>query len=169
MQKPETQFIQRINRLLPLRSGDHHSSIHYEKMCNPYRCGIADSWYSGVGGDLWVEWKFIPKVPRSAVQNTTLQGKGIVTTLRINAQRLLRPMQTVWLNGRLAEGRNVIVIVGVENGGVILENGEWNGECVKRLQSAKQIALFIKERTLHSRKEEGNDDKEVYSLAGGDI
>lgn len=178
MQKPETRFIQRINRLLPLLRGNNSGAgmIHYEKMNNPYRSGTADSWYSGEGGDLWVEWKFVDKIPRSA------DG----TTLCINAQRLLRPMQTVWLNGRLAEGRKVVVIIGCEKGGVILENGEWNEivnistsaksaapneECVKRLQSAVEIALFVKRQTLHSplRKGEGNDGKEVYSLNGGDI
>lgn len=163
MQKPETRFIQRINRLLPLLRGNNSASgmIHYEKMNNPYRSGTADSWYSGVGGDLWVEWKYITNIPRSA------DGP----TLCINAQRLLRPMQTVWLNGRLAEGRKVVVIIGCEKGGVILENGEWNEECVKRLQSAVEIALFVKRQTLHSplRKGEGNDGKEVYSLSGGNI
>ena len=150
MQKPETRFIQRINRLLPLLRGNNSGAgmIHYEKMNNPYRSGTADSWYSGEGGDLWVEWKFVDKIPRS-----------------INAQRLLRPMQTVWLNGRLAEGRKVVVIIGCEEGGVILENGEWNEivsistgaesaasneECMKRLQSAVEIALFVKRQTLHS-------------------
>jgi hypothetical protein len=53
--KPETTFIQSIHRHLP-------KEVYREKMANPYRGGTPDVWYSGYKSDLWVEYKFIPKL-----------------------------------------------------------------------------------------------------------
>lgn len=126
-QKPETRFIQRINRLLPLKMG-----LHYEKMNNPYRRGTADSWYSGDKADLWVEWKYLPTLPKV-----------------IYPQKLLHPLQRAWLNGRYKEGRNVVVIIGCPEGGVVLEDAAWNNEIMKQdfleqLKSATEIACFVR-------------------------
>lgn len=136
-QKPETRFIQRINRLLPLKCG-----LHYEKMNNPYRRGTADSWYSGVDGDLWIEWKYLPTLPKV-----------------IHPQKLLHPLQTAWLNGRFREGRNVAVVIGCPEGGVILEKEEWTKEIMKQdfleqLKSATEIACFIRQVCFKEREDE---------------
>lgn len=133
-QKPETRFIQRINRLLPLKIG-----LHYEKMNNPYRRGTADSWYSGDKADLWVEWKFLPTLPKV-----------------IYPQKLLHPLQKAWLNGRFREGRNVVVIIGCADGGVVLENEAWNNEIMKQdfleqLKSATELACFIRQVCLQEK------------------
>jgi hypothetical protein len=98
--KPENQFISSVNRHLP--------TTYIEKMNNPWRAGTADVWYSGDRGDLWVEYKFIERVPRSA---------SILPDLT--------PRQKRWLNNRFDEGRNVAVVLGTPTGGVIYRNKEW--------------------------------------------
>lgn len=144
-QKPETRFIQRINRLLPLKMG-----LHYEKMNNPYRRGTADSWYSGNKADLWVEWKYLPSLPKV-----------------IYPQKLLHPLQRAWLNGRHKEGRKVVVIIGCPEGGVVLEDAAWNNEIMKQdfleqLKSATEIACFVREICLQEK------DNESESHCGWD-
>lgn len=98
--KPENSFIHGIHRLLP--------RTYMEKMNNPWRSGTADVWYSGERGDLWVEYKFIERIPKSA---------EILPDLT--------PRQRRWVNNRFDEGRNVAVILGTPTGGVIYRNKEW--------------------------------------------
>ena len=54
--KPENQFISGVHKHLPL-------DVYHMKTNNPYIAGIPDCYYSGPGGDLWIEYKFIPKLP----------------------------------------------------------------------------------------------------------
>lgn len=96
--KPETTFTASVNRKLP-------RLLHKEKMNNPYRSGTPDFWYSGSKGDLWVEYKFIPKL-----------------AIRVDNKVELSELQRIWLNARHAEGRNVAVIVGHPDGGVVLQH-----------------------------------------------
>ena len=99
--KPENTFIDSVHRLLP-------KELHAEKMNNPYRSGCADVWYSGKQSDLWVEYKYIPKLP---VENA----------IKAN----LSPLQTKWLRERYREGRKVFVVIGSPLGGVILADLTW--------------------------------------------
>lgn len=126
MIQPENRFIQSVNRKLPLKT-----EIHYEKMNNPYRRGTADSWYSGNKADMWIEWKYLPKLPKT-----------------IDPQKLLHPLQTAWLNGRYKEGRNVCVVIGCPDGGVVLRDKEWcevieRNNFVAKLKSVAEIAAYI--------------------------
>lgn len=98
--KPENRFIGSVHRHLP--------RTYAEKMNNPWRAGTADVWYSGERGDLWIEYKFIERIPRSA---------EILPDLT--------PRQKRWLNNRFDEGRNVAVVLGTPTGGVIYRNKEW--------------------------------------------
>lgn len=98
--KPENRFIAGIHRLLP--------KSYAEKMNNPWRAGTADVWYSGDRGDLWVEYKFIERIPRS-----------------VEILPDLTPRQKRWCNNRFDEGRNVAVVLGTPTGGVIYRNKEW--------------------------------------------
>lgn len=130
--KPENTFISSIHRRIPKK-------IHKEKMANPYRGGTADCWYSGKKNDLWVEYKYLPSVPQ----------RGIITWERIG----LSELQLEWLNERSEEGRNVVVIVGTPDGGVLYRHREWEmtHSCVefrKRLVSRDDIANFIAEETM---------------------
>ena len=99
--KPENTFIDSVHKLLP-------KELHAEKMNNPYRSGCADVWYSGKQSDLWVEYKYIPKLP---VENA----------IKAN----LSPLQTKWLRERYREGRKVFVVIGSPLGGVILADLTW--------------------------------------------
>jgi len=98
--KPENRFIASINKLLP--------RTYAEKMNNPWRAGTADVWYSGTRGDLWVEYKYIERIPRSA---------EILPDIT--------PRQRRWLNNRFDDGRNVAVVLGLPTGGVIYRSKEW--------------------------------------------
>lgn len=121
--KPENRFIQGINR--------HLSRTYIEKMNNPYRSGTADVWYSGNRGDLWVEYKYIERIPRSA---------EILPDLT--------PRQRRWLNARSDEGRNVAVILGTPTGGVIYRNKDWSAplsteQLIERVQAKDELARWI--------------------------
>jgi len=98
--KPENRFIAGIHKNLP--------RTYAEKMNNPWRAGTPDVWYSGDRGDLWIEYKYIERIPRS---------------LQILPD--LTPRQKRWLNNRFDEGRNVAVVLGTPTGGVIYRNKEW--------------------------------------------
>lgn len=121
--KPETRFIGNIHKLIP--------QVYAEKMNNPWRAGTPDVYYSGDVGDLWVEYKFIERIPRS---------KEILPELT--------PRQSRWLNNRYDEGRNVAVVLGTPLGGVIYRNKEWltplDSEALEALIiPRKEVALWI--------------------------
>lgn len=120
---PENRYIRSINRLLPM--------VYAEKMNNPYRRGTPDMFYSGNIDSLWVEYKFIVNIPKSA-----------------NITPELSPSQLEWCEARYREGRNVAVIVGTPTGGVVFRHLEWMSPIPAesfrlRLQSKKDIALWI--------------------------
>lgn len=125
--KPETSFIQGVHKHLP--------RTYKEKMNNPYRGGTPDVWYSGNKGDLWIEYKCIPRIP-----------------IKANILPDLSPNQQIWLSHRHADGRDVLVVVGVaKGGGVIYEHLDWmqpltSAEFVARLTSKADIAAFILQR-----------------------
>jgi len=129
--KPETRFYAAVHKLLP-------RSIHREKMHNPYRGGTADVWYSGNLDDLWVEYKWLAKLPRSA---------------SVRLDKLLSPLQQQWLSGRYEEGRNVVVILGTPEGAWICEGIAWKqplDPVIIRTQaiSKQNVADYINTRTL---------------------
>lgn len=124
--KPENQFITGVHKYLA-----SVRVLHREKMNNPYRGGTADYWYSAKKNDLWIEYKFLPRVPQ----------KGVVTPA-------LSELQKRWLAGRYEEGRNVGVIVGCPAGGVVLRDLEWEQpisvtEFLKRIQTREELALWL--------------------------
>lgn len=122
--KPETTFTQSIHRHLK-------GKVYFEKMHNPYRGGTPDVWYSGIEGDLWTEYKWLPRIPRSA---------------EIKAD--LSPLQLQWLRRRHADGRNVAVVVGCPEGAVVFRDLDWEqgispAEFRARLISRPQAAEWI--------------------------
>jgi hypothetical protein len=124
--KPESSFIAGVHKLLA-------GACHAEKMHNPYRGGTFDCWYSGTAADLWVEYKFVV-LPKRA------------TTLIVPE---LSPLQLKWGTERQAEGRNVAVIVGSREGGIILPtaatwtDGVTVATFLRDLCTRRQIADFI--------------------------
>lgn len=124
--KPETKFTNRVHGKMP-------NTVYHMKNSNPYTGGIPDCWYSGNKADLWVEYKWLPKVPKTAV---------------IDPLKLLSPLQAQWLNDRWKEGRNVAVIIGCPGGGVILTNTDWKDELSAQsfcslIKSDKEIAEWV--------------------------
>jgi hypothetical protein len=124
-QKPENAFIAGVHKHLP-----PVKTFHREKMNNPYSSGTADVWYSSVF-DLWVEYKYIQKLP-----------------VRVPVPVDLSELQKDWLERRYREGRNVWVIVGFNKGGVILQDLQWElpmsvAEFVQRAVDRKIIATSI--------------------------
>ena len=118
--KPENTFINSLNDKVPIkrrkrsakaRAAHRGPGIHYEKMNNPYSSGTADSWYSGNKGDIWIEFKWLPKTPVRATVDPT---------------KLLSALQRDWLNERVEEGRKVYVVIACPDGCVLLENLAWN-------------------------------------------
>lgn len=101
--KPETTFIASIHKHLP-RQGLYHMKNH-----NVYNAGVADVWYSGPWGDLWVEYKFA-EVPK---RDSTPVVLG------------LSELQKRWLRDRYKEGRSVGVMLGCREGGVWFPGLNW--------------------------------------------
>jgi hypothetical protein len=103
--KPENQFAASVHKYLP-------RDLYKLKMNNPYTSGVADWWFSGRRADLWIEYKYISEIPK---RNTTM----IIPALS--------ELQRKWVTERRAEGRNVMVIVGCPEGGVVFETpNRWN-------------------------------------------
>lgn len=128
-EKPETVFTRSVNSHLP-------KTLYYMKTYNPYISGPADFFYSGMAKAWWIEYKFeiLPK------RDTTMIGADC------------SPIQLQWLRGRHLEGRNIAVIVGCKEGGVVLLNLEWEtpltkAEFVARMLTRKQLADWIVQHT----------------------
>ena len=143
--KPETTFYTGVHKHLP-----PPSQLYREKMANPYRGGTADHWYDGMKADLWVEWKFIP-LPRrddTVIDLVTPRGK--------KGESPLSALQQLWLEGRHRNGRNVWVIVGCKDGGVVMRSPSawrmaWRVDAFKaNLQSRQSIAAAILDTTGYS-------------------
>ena len=120
---PENRYIASIHRLLP-------DAVYREKMHNPYRGGTFDVWYSGQIADIWIEYKWVNKLPKNGILVPELSE-----------------LQKKWGRGRSKEGRHVYVVVGSPIGGVIfIAPDAWEagiGECSKLLLDKKQVASFI--------------------------
>jgi hypothetical protein len=126
--KQETAYCTGLHKHFPPRT-----ELYREKMSNPWRGGTFDYWYSGYKRDLWVEYKFLPKLP-----------------LRAALVPALSALQLEWGQGRRAEGRDVVVVVGTRNGfGVLLEdpsswvNGAASDAVQHRLFKNRELAAII--------------------------
>ena len=106
-------------------------------MANPYRGGTPDVWYSGDKSDLWIEYKYIEKLP-------------IKVPIKIDLSQL----QVLWLCNRHNEGRNLAVVVGTPEGCLLLTNLEWertditSTEFKERCMSRKELAAWILRGTV---------------------
>lgn len=128
--KPESKFIGRVHKHVP-------DNVYRMKTHNPYVAGVPDCYYSGTKSELWVEYKYIAKLP---ARGDTLIKLGVTS------------LQCEWLIGRHDEGRNVAVIVGCSSGGVILRTedplGAMQPAAFKlRIISDKEIAAWITAQT----------------------
>lgn len=114
----ESKYTNYINR------GVRAAGVYAWKICDRFTANIADCWYSGPKGDLWVEFKYCKAITKK---------KTVSPRFTKN--------QIEWLNARSAEGRNVAAIVGTPEGGVVLTNGEWNNNRVELTDPKPYSAL----------------------------
>ena len=98
--KPEAVFRRAVERHLS-------PSVHVEGMANPYRSGTPDRYYEGPGGVLWVEYKWIEKLPRKYTPALTARQKQ-------------------WLHRAYGNDVPVAVITGSPRGGWIWFGLEWD-------------------------------------------
>lgn len=129
----ESTYTAAVRRLLP-------PSVYALKLSLPYTAGVPDSWYSGRGGDLWVEYKYLKHIPREV----DLVG---------NKNPIISRLQQQWLTARASEGRSVAVIVGCDGGGVVLPDLDWQEllskqEFLARIWTRQQIADWITARVM---------------------
>jgi hypothetical protein len=112
--------------------------VYALKLALPYTAGVPDAWYSGCGGDLWVEYKYLSRIPREV---DLIGGKDPTITL----------LQQHWLQQRYEEGRQIGVIVGCRGGGVVLPDLDWKelyprSEFTSRIWSKQEVANWITAR-----------------------
>lgn len=119
--KPENRYIAAVHKQLP-------EGVYAEKMHNPYRGGTFDVWYSARPRDMWVEYKWVERLP-----------------VRVALVPDLSALQRDWGLGRFNEGRNVKVVVGSPTGGVVFMNPtEWTNGLLKfQVLSKSDIARWI--------------------------
>ena len=127
--KPETTFSNSVRKHIP-------RNVYHMKNNNSHLSGVPDLWFSGSSTDLWVEVKYLPRVPRR---------DSVVPT------ELLSKLQAQWLERRHREGRQVAVIIGCPDGGVVLPGITWQDEIsatsfVARIQPRPALAQWIIER-----------------------
>lgn len=128
----ENRFIASIHNHLPKKR-----ILHREKNHNQYRSGTADVWYSGSLDDLWVEYKYRKPFP---------------TRIRFLVPELTA-LQLDWINTQHNFGRNVCVIQGFPEGGVVytapdLECGLDIDELKSRMMTRKELAAWITQRCV---------------------
>ncbi len=108
-QGPETRFIASVHRLL-------HPNIYRMKNHNSYIGGPADMWYSSTRADLWVEYKYVRKLPM------------FIDLMNTKNKYALSALQQKWLHNRHKENRNVAVVLGCEQGGIIFIQRDWEAK-----------------------------------------
>lgn len=109
---------------------------------NDYTSGVPDLWFSGPKADLWVEMKFVQKLPK---------------TVPLRPYDLLSKLQEKWLRDRYEEGRNVAVIIGCKRStrleGFILTDLMWERDIPTQdfdalIVSKSELVSFIKEQVM---------------------
>lgn len=130
--QPENNFIDSVHAHLVPRSegGPYRMKNH-----NEYIGGVADVWYSGKKGDIWVEYKYEDITNKRSVRLK------------------LTELQIDWLTGRAEEGRKVFVVLGTKQGGIIFKRNEWTktfdqAALSRRIVDRRSIAEWISTLTL---------------------
>lgn len=92
----ESSFIRALHKKLPME-------IYHWKVSDRFTNGVPDAYYSSKKGDLWVEYKYYPKLPKTITPKLT-------------------KLQKDWLISRHEEGRRVAVIIGSPTECAVYEN-----------------------------------------------
>lgn len=125
----ESSFIKSIHIKLP-------RSIYKWKINDSLTNGVADAYYSAKGGDLWVEYKYIPTLPK---RESTL------------IKTCLTEQQALWLNARSVEGRSVALVIGSPDGCLILDTAFnrtfTKDEFIRTAKPLQSVIDYIKIKT----------------------
>lgn len=116
----ESQFISKVHKKLS-------KDIYRVKFSDRYAIGVPDTWYSGPGGDLWVEYKYQEK--------PGLKPK-------------LSDLQMKWLRERNDENRCVACVVGTPTGVVVYEGASWLDYKSYTLITFDEYLSWIQKMTL---------------------
>lgn len=124
----EHGFIKSVHRYLP-------SDVFVWKIHDTFAGGVPDAFYAGPAGILFVEYKYVKKLPS---KDTT----AIRTSLSVQ--------QALWLDRMVNSKQHAALVIGCEQLAVALVNGQWNvpllkDDYVKRAVSRKEIAGWITE------------------------
>ena len=123
----EHGYVKSVHRHIP-------SHIYRWKINDNYAGGVPDAFYCDIGGMLFVEYKYIPKVPK---RGTTY----IVPSLS--------ELQKLWLAGRENQNVAVIVVLGTPLGSIVFssnrtwERGITRDELDLYALPAKEVARII--------------------------
>lgn len=92
--------------------------------------GVPDAWLSGSQEDLWIELKYLQKLPPI-----------------VDCTKLLTVLQQDWLESRHREGRNTAVLVGSPEGHKLYVGLEWKGPLTRGtfIQSSKSTSEIAEE------------------------
>lgn len=120
----ETTFWQSLRKKLVPR-------VYALKLNLRFTAGVPDCWLSGSEDDLWLELKYLQKVPPM-----------------VDPKALLSELQQDWLRKRYAEGRRVGVLIGSVDGHVYFPGLSWEeamtrGTFTQQSQSTKDIAEML--------------------------
>lgn len=109
------------------------------KIKDDYAGGVPDAWYCGAHGTLFVEYKYVPKLPKR--ESTIIKAD-------------LSELQYLWLTQRKKQNVDCLVILGTPLGGVVFtdideaKKGIILSELRERVQPNKKIADFIASQCL---------------------
>lgn len=120
-QKPEAKYKAKVHKHLP-------EYVYHQGMYTPFSAGTPDHWYSGIEGDLWVEYKW---------------SNSMSQRLRLCNPEVKYPMlthkQQSWLRNRYNEGRNVAVVFACPEGSFIFVALSWEQPLEKEVFLAKCV------------------------------
>ena len=121
----ESGYTRKITKLL-------RADVYAWKISDRFTAGVPDAYYSGPTRDIWVEYKHIPKPPKTTQQSAALSD-----------------LQKKWLRERMGQGRNVAVVVGLGTRSGIILTGEHIFQPIDLSQAVtcQEIADWISEFT----------------------
>lgn len=133
MSGPEGKYIDKVHRQIDkLFSPDNYRMSN----TNPYIGGIPDIYYEGRFGCLWVEYKYLEKLPK-------------ILDLIDPKKKLLTANQIKWLRRGNSNHGNVAVILGTATGeGIWFKNLSWEVQhssktLIPKLMTPKEMASKI--------------------------
>ena len=119
----EAGYIRAVRNHLP-------KEVYVWKIADRFSSGVPDTWYSGSGGSLFVEWKYLPTCPKKHTAKLT-------------------HLQKNWLAERYKEGRHLAVIIGTPSGGIILTDLAWETQItINQTHKPKELAKWITKQVL---------------------